>query len=273
MATYAIGDVQGCYREFRDLLDKIQFDPARDRLWLVGDLVNRGPASLETLRFVRSLGESAITVLGNHDLYLLKLAYSGAAGRKRADTLQQVLEAKDRDDLVDWLRKRPLMHLEDGFAMVHAGLLPGWSVTQARVLAEEVENLLAGPDWGRLMDHLWGNQPRAWDSSLKGWDRIRVIVNAMTRMRFCSRDGQMEFDTKGVPEKAPFGHIPWFAHPARASTDTTIVFGHWSALGLKITDNLMALDTGCIWGEKLTAICLETREPVQIQAGKGLVQR
>lgn len=273
MATYAIGDVQGCYRELRELLEKIRFDPSRDRLWFVGDLVNRGPASLDTLRFVRSLGESAVVVLGNHDLYLLKLARSGAAVRKRADTLQQVLEASDRDDLIEWLRHRPLMHLENGFALVHAGLLPAWSAQQARALAQEVERMLSGPDWGQLLEHLWGNRPRAWDPALRGWDRLRVIVNAMTRMRFCSRDGRMEFDTKGVPEKAPYGHIPWFDHPERRSQNVTVVFGHWSALGLKITENLIALDTGCIWGEKLTAVCLETREPVQILAGEGLVHR
>lgn len=267
MATYAVGDVQGCHRELVALVEKIRFDPARDRLWLVGDLVNRGPASLETLRFVRSLGDAVVAVLGNHDLYLLKIAFAGAAARKRHDTLQQVLEAPDAERLIDWLRTRPLMHVEAGHALVHAGLLPEWTVAQARALAREVETVLAGDRCELFMQHLWGNSPKSWREDLVGWERLRVIVNAMTRMRFCTLDGAMEFDAKGPPAGAPPNHLPWFAHPRRASADTTVVCGHWSALGLKIEPNLLALDSGCVWGDKLTAVRLEDRRVFQVQAG------
>lgn len=269
MATYAIGDIQGCYAELRALLDKCRFDPAQDRLWLAGDLVNRGPASLQTLRFVRSLGDTAVSVLGNHDLYLLKVASSGASTRKRHDTLQRVLEAPDRDELIDWLRQRPLMHVEGRHVLVHAGLLPQWTVDDARSLAAEVEAVLAGKRWKDFMERMWGNLPRAWDPSLRGWDRLRVVVNAMSRMRFCSPNGEMEFDAKGPPENAPTGHIPWFAHPRRNSADHAVVCGHWSALGFKMTENLIALDSGCVWGEKLTAVRLEDRQVVQVMAGAG----
>jgi bis(5'-nucleosyl)-tetraphosphatase (symmetrical) len=266
LATYAVGDIQGCYREFRELVDKCGFDPARDRLWLVGDLVNRGPDSLPTLRFARSLGDAAVTVLGNHDLYLLKIAYGGATGRKRHDTLQQVLEAPDRDELIDWLRRRPLMHLHGRHAMVHAGLLPGWTATRARELACEVEEVLAGDACKAFLEHLWGNTPKSWDDGLAGWDRLRVVVNAMTRMRFCTADGVMEFDAKGMPDKAPPDHLPWFAHPSRASAGTVVVCGHWSALGLRMEPQLLALDSGCVWGEKLSAVRLEDRRVYQVHA-------
>ncbi|MCK0511874.1 symmetrical bis(5'-nucleosyl)-tetraphosphatase [Aromatoleum buckelii] len=270
MAIYAIGDIQGCYREFRELIDQCGFDPSNDRLWLVGDLVNRGPASLETLRFVRSLGDAAVSVLGNHDLYLLKIAYAGASGRKRHDTLQQVLEAPDRDELIAWLRTLPLMHLEGDYAMVHAGLLPGWTAERARALAREVEAALSGESCEAFLQHMWGNSPKAWSDDLAGWERLRVIVNAMTRMRFCTPDGRMEFDAKGPPDSALPNHLPWFAHPNRASSDTTIVCGHWSALGLRREPNLLALDSGCVWGEKLTAVRLEDRQVFQVHAGKRL---
>lgn len=269
MATYAIGDLQGCYDEFRTLLDQFAFDPVQDRLWLVGDLVNRGPASLEVLRFVKGLGDRAQVVLGNHDLYLLKIAFSSAAQRKRRDTLQAVLDAPDRDELLDWLRKRPLMHVEAGHAMVHAGLLPCWEVAEARALAAEVEAVLAGPDFGDFLDVLWGNLPNTWHPGLSGVERWRVIVNAMTRMRFCSLAGEMEFDAKGGPDKVPRDHHPWFDHPRRRSLDTTVVCGHWSALGLKIRPDLLALDTGCVWGERLTAVRLEDRAVFQAFARAG----
>lgn len=268
MAIYAIGDIQGCYREFVALIEKIAFDPVRDRLWLVGDLVNRGPSSLETLRFVRSLGDAVVSVLGNHDLYLLKVAFAGVSGRKRHDTLQRILEAPDRDELIGWVRTRPLMHLEGPYAMVHAGLLPEWTAEHARSLAAEVEAVLAGDACELFLEHLWGNSPKVWREDLIGWDRLRVIVNAMTRMRFCTRDGVMEFDAKGAPDSAPPNHVPWFAHPARASSDITVVCGHWSALGLKIERNLLALDSGCVWGEKLTAVRLEDRSVFQVHAGR-----
>lgn len=268
MAIYAVGDIQGCYDSFRRLLDKCRFDPAVDRLWLVGDLVNRGPRSLETLRFVHSLGSAATTVLGNHDLSLIMVA-EGFGKRGKDDTMGQVLAAPDRDELISWLRHQPLMHLEAGFAMVHAGLLPQWKVKKARKLAAEVEVALQGPDYREFLANLWGSEPAAWDDGLTGWARLRVIVNAMTRMRFCSADGIMEFRTKGEVANAPKGYFPWFEVPGRKSADTVLVTGHWSALGLKVTPNLLSLDSGCLWGGHLTAMRLPEREIFQVDCSAG----
>ncbi|MDD3352214.1 symmetrical bis(5'-nucleosyl)-tetraphosphatase [Zoogloea sp.] len=264
MATYAIGDIQGCFTSLAALLKRVSFDPARDRLWLVGDLVNRGPDSLQTLRFIRDLGPAAITVLGNHDLYLLMVAYGAIRSRGKDDTLQAVLDAPDRESLLSWLRTRPLMHVESGCAMVHAGLLPGWTVPQARALAREVEGALAGPYHAELLHNLWGSEPVAWRDDLRDHERMRVVVNAMTRMRFCTVDGQMDFKVKGEVTKAPKGYLPWFEVPGRRSADTTLVFGHWSALGLRVEPNLLALDSGCLWGRELTAVRLEDRSVFQI---------
>ncbi|MBL8434126.1 MAG: symmetrical bis(5'-nucleosyl)-tetraphosphatase [Zoogloea sp.] len=264
MATYAIGDIQGCFTSLMALLKRVDFDPARDRLWLVGDLVNRGPDSLRTLRFVRELGPAAVTVLGNHDLYLLMVAYGAVRSRGKDDTIQAVLDAPDRDALLGWLRTRPLMHVEDGFAMVHAGLLPNWTVTQARALAREVEGALAGPYHADLLHNMWGSEPAAWSSDLRDYARMRVIVNAMTRMRFCTPDGQMDFKVKGEVTKAPKGFVPWFEVPGRKSADTTVVFGHWSALGLRVEPRLLALDSGCLWGRELSAVRLEDRAVFQV---------
>lgn len=264
MATYAIGDIQGCFTSLMALLNRVDFDPARDRLWLVGDLVNRGPDSLRTLRFVRELGPAAVTVLGNHDLYLLMVAYGAVRSRGKDDTIQAVLDAPDRDALLGWLRTRPLMHVEDGFAMVHAGLLPGWSVPQARALAREVEGALAGPYHADLLHNMWGSEPAAWHNDLRDYARMRVIVNAMTRMRFCTPDGQMDFKVKGEVTKAPKGYLPWFEVPGRKSADTTVVFGHWSALGLRVEPRLLALDSGCLWGRELSAVRLEDRAVFQV---------
>lgn len=262
MATYAIGDLQGCLDPLLALLREIRFDPHEDRLWFTGDLVNRGPQSLETLRFVRSLGERAITVLGNHDLHLLALA--AGCGRPRADdTLDGILNAEDRDELLEWLRRRPMLHAEGEYVLVHAGLLPQWSVRQARELAAEVEARLRAPDYGDFLAKLWGNQPDRWDDALQGIDRWRVIVNAMTRMRFCSAQGVMEFQTKGEVRAAPPGYMPWFDVPGRASADATVVFGHWSALGWYERPNLLGLDSGCVWGGRLTAVRLEDRRVFQ----------
>ncbi len=264
MATYAIGDIQGCFTSLMALLKRVDFDPARDRLWLVGDLVNRGPDSLRTLRFVRELGSAAVTVLGNHDLYLLMVAYGAVRSRGKDDTIQAVLDAPDREALLGWLRTRPLMHVEDGFAMVHAGLLPGWSVPQARALAREVEGALAGPYHADLLHNMWGSEPAAWHNDLRDYARMRVIVNAMTRMRFCTPDGQMDFKVKGEVTKAPKGYLPWFEVPGRKSADTTVVFGHWSALGLRVEPRLLALDSGCLWGRELSAVRLEDRAVFQV---------
>lgn len=268
MPLYAIGDVQGCYDSLRTLLDRCRFDPASDRLWFVGDLVNRGPHSLETLRFVKSLGAAATTVLGNHDLYLLMLA-EGFGKRQADDTLAAVLDAPDRDELLDWLRGQPLMHVADGFAMVHAGLLPQWTVDQARALAAEVELWLSGDHCRELLRHLWGSQPDTWRDDLAGWERLRVVVNAMTRMRFCSPAGTMEFHVKGEVTQAPPGYLPWFEVPGRKSADAVLVTGHWSALGLRLEPNLLALDSGCLWGGHLTALRLPERSVFQVDCAAG----
>jgi bis(5'-nucleosyl)-tetraphosphatase (symmetrical) len=264
MATYAIGDIQGCYDSLQRLLEVCAFDPGQDRLWLVGDLVNRGPRSLETLRFFKSLGPAALTVLGNHDLYLLMVAEGGAKYRGKDDTLDDILTAPDRPELLDWLRRQPLCHTEGDYCLVHAGLLPQWTAERARELAREAELALQGPDFHDFVMNLWGSEPAAWSDGLTGWPRLRVIVNAMTRMRFCTLDGTMEFKVKGKVANAPAGHLPWFDLPGRRSADSVLVTGHWSALGLKITDNLLALDSGCLWGGHLTAVRLEDRRVFQV---------
>ncbi len=220
MATYAIGDVQGCYSELRALLERIGFDQSRDRLWFVGDLVNRGPGSLETLRFVKRLGERAVTVLGNHDLHLIALAF-GYGRRRGDDTLDAVLEANDCAELVAWLRTLPLLHAAEGHVMVHAGLLPQWSVERAQGLAREVEEELRGPRHRTFLEQMYGSKPEEWREDLAGIDRLRVVVNAMTRMRFCTPQGRMEFYSKGDSSAAPAGHLPWFEVPGRASAGAT----------------------------------------------------
>ncbi len=264
MPTYAIGDVQGCYAHLGHLLEKINFDPAADRVWLVGDLVNRGPESLQVLRLVRSLGERATVVLGNHDLYLL-MVDAGFSRRGKDDTLARVLEAPDREELLAWLARRPLAHLEGGYLLVHAGMLPAWSAERARALAGEVEDALTGPQARRFLLHLQGDQPDRWSETLAGWDRLRFIVNVLTRMRFCTPDGRLAMRAKGPPEKAPYGTLPWFRVPGRAAATHTVVCGHWSALGFYRSGGLIALDSGCVWGGKLTAVRLEDGAVFQVQ--------
>ncbi|MDR2637719.1 MAG: symmetrical bis(5'-nucleosyl)-tetraphosphatase [Zoogloeaceae bacterium] len=265
MAIYAIGDIQGCFDAFTRLLRACAFDPQKDRLWLTGDLVNRGPRSLATLRYVKSLGDAAVVVLGNHDLYLLLIAEIEGARRAKDDTLQEILDAPDRAELLDWLRHRPLCHVEGEYCLVHAGLLPQWGVKKARSLAAEVEEKLRGEDYRDFLARLWGSKPTAWSGKLEGMDRLRVIVNAMTRMRFCSWEGEMDFSFKGKPENAPSDCLPWFALPQRKSADKVLITGHWSALGLKLLPNLLALDTGCLWGGPLTALRLEDRTLFQVE--------
>lgn len=265
MATYAIGDIQGCYGPLARLLERVAFDPAVDRLWVVGDLVNRGPDSLRVLRSLRDLGPAATIVLGNHDLYLLMVA-AGFKARSADDTLLQVLQAPDRDELLAWLQGLPLLHVEGQHVLVHAGLLPGWTVMQATSLADEVGAALAGPRAQALLKHLAGNQPDRWDDGLVGWDRLRVIVNALTRLRFCTADGQMNLRAKGPPHEAPAGTLPWFSVPERRSRTHTIVCGHWSALGYYREPGLIALDSGCVWGEKLTALRIEDDMVFQVPA-------
>lgn len=268
MATYAIGDVQGCHAELLALLQRCGFDRSRDRLWFVGDLVNRGPQSLEVLRFVRDLGPSAIVVLGNHDLHLLCLA-EGVARAREDDTLAAILVAPDRAPLLDWLRMQPLMHVEGAWAMVHAGLVPQWSIGQARALAAEVERALRAPSYRDFLADLYGSRPERWSDDLAGADRLRVIVNAMTRMRFCSTAGVMEFQTKGEAADTPPGFLPWFdARIARAG-EPAIVCGHWSALGVYVGADVVAIDSGCVWGGTLTALRLEDRALVQVPCAQA----
>jgi len=271
MGTYIVGDVQGCFTELQLLLKKVEFDPAKDKLWLVGDLVNRGPSSLEVLRLVKSLGDGAITVLGNHDLHLLAVD-AGVAQLHRSDTLDEILAAPDREALLDWLRLQRLMHVEGNHAMVHAGLLPQWSIKQASKLAREVESALRSDDYVKFLEHMYGNTPNRWDDELTGYKRLRVITNAFTRLRVCTPEGEMEYKFKGEVEKMPAGYVPWFDVPKRASQDATVIFGHWSALGLKITPNVIALDTGCLWGGSLTAIRLEDRHLFQVECQNPVAQ-
>ena len=259
MATYAIGDLQGCADELDALLAQLPFDAARDRLWFVGDLVNRGPKSLAALRRVHALGERAVVVLGNHDFHLLRRA-AGHARNRADDTLDEVLAAPDAPQLIEWLRHRPLMHAEDGYAMVHAGLLPQWSIEKALALAREVEAALRGPRYREFLGELYGAEPRAWRDDLAGWDRLRVIVNAMARLRFCTPSGDMDVEAKG--RDAPPGYRPWFE--LRPDGEATILCGHWSALGLKLTPKLAALDTGCVWGGSLSALRLADRKLFQL---------
>lgn len=263
MATYAIGDLQGCFRPLERLIASLPYDPSRDRLWFVGDLVNRGPDSLSCLRYVKALGPGAITVLGNHDFHLLCVA-QGVQKMRARDTLEDVLGAPDREELLDWLRHRPLMHVEGAFAMVHAGLLAPWPVPFARELAGEVENALRGPHWRRFLKHLYGNEPFRWRDDLRGQDRLRLIVNAMTRLRVCERDGTMDLGYKGEPDETYSQRIPWFDVPGRRSATHTVVCGHWSVLGLRVGERLVSLDTGCVWGNRLTAVRLEDLRVFQV---------
>ena len=255
MAIYAVGDVQGCCDELERLLEAVAFAPQRDRLWFVGDLVNRGPRSLDVLRLVRGLGEAAIVVLGNHALHLLAIA-RGAAHLRPADRmLQPVLEAPDREQLLDWLQARPVLHHDAalGVTMLHAGLPPQWDVGLARRCAAELEAALRGNHSGRLFASMYGNRPDLWSDDLEGDDRLRFITNALTRLRVCDADGRLLLKHKGPPEKMPPGAVPWFRAPARRWAGARIVCGHWSALGYLDEGGVLALDTGCVWGGTLTA--------------------
>ena len=265
MAIYAIGDVQGCYASLTALLDKIQFDPAQDCLWFTGDLVNRGPDSISVLRLVHSLGDSAVTVLGNHDLHLLAVA-NGHAKQKRHDTLANVLAANDCDELLAWLRTRPLMHRDPvlGYTMVHAGLMPQWDLDEAQRLANEVELMLRSDSYQEFFPHMYGDQPRRWQPGLAGWDRLRFITNVFTRLRYCDENSLLALEEKRAPSEVFAPIKPWFNFINRKSADETILFGHWSTLGFVTTNNVICLDSGCLWGGHLTAIRLDDSAlPVQ----------
>jgi bis(5'-nucleosyl)-tetraphosphatase (symmetrical) len=257
MTTWAIGDVQGCHEPLARLLDALKFDPARDRLWFTGDLVNRGGQSLEVLRLVRSLDACSITVLGNHDLSLLAIAEREEKDQKRVNPdLQRVLFAEDREGLLDWLRGRPLLHVDEalGFAMVHAGLAPKWTLKIAAKRAREVEKHLRGKMRKRLFKQMYGNKPAAWSPSLEGMDRLRAIINVMTRLRYCDVKGRIAFDEKGPPGSQTPGYYPWYEVPGHAPRELPVVFGHWSALGLFRGLGTYGIDTGCVWGGPLTAL-------------------
>lgn len=262
MATYAIGDIQGCFGTFRRLLDRIEFDPARDRVLLVGDLVNRGPQSAEVLRWAMRHERAVRTVLGNHDLHLIARAL-GAVGKKKRDTLEDVLGARDCDDLVDWLRTRPLVYRENGHMLVHAGILPSWTADDAERLAGEVEEVLQSRDAPRLLESVGEPPAQRWSEKLRGMERLRLILQVLTRLRTCTRDGVPCLEFSGPPDEAPPGCAPWFEAPGRKEKDVTVVFGHWAALGLHLGHRVIGLDTGAVWGNKLTAIRLKDRAVFQ----------
>ena len=264
MAVYAIGDIQGCDDELGHLLTRLGFSPSRDTLWFVGDLVNRGPRSLEALRRVKALGASAICVLGNHDLHLLALVLSPHEPVKSKDTLDSILNAPDRDELIHWLRHRPMLHHDAqlGYAMVHAGLPPQWNLAQAQTCARELEAVLRDEQQCReLFANMYGDKPDRWSDDLKGMARLRFITNCLTRLRYCRTDGTLELKFKGQVKDAPGDLLPWFKVPDRRWRDARIVFGHWSALGYYDADGVLGIDTGCVWGEKLCAVRLD--QPMQ----------
>ncbi|HEV7135804.1 MAG TPA: symmetrical bis(5'-nucleosyl)-tetraphosphatase [Steroidobacteraceae bacterium] len=256
MSRHAIGDIQGCCDELRALLARIGFSADRDRLWLVGDLVNRGPQSLEVLRFVRALGDNAIVVLGNHDLHLLAVA-CGSRPARRSDTLEKILQAPDRDSLLEWLATRPLAYFEAGDLLVHAGVVPQWTVAKTLELAREVESALRN-DPGNLFAHMYGDEPDHWSEDLAGTDRLRFAINVLTRVRVCTNEGHINLRLKGKPPAAGSPWIPWFDIPSRRTRGNRVVFGHWSALGLIARQDVIGLDSGCVWGGALTAVDLDS---------------
>lgn len=264
MTTYAIGDLQGCYAPFVRLLDKIAFDPSKDKLWLTGDLVNRGPDSLKTLTFIQSLGSAVTVVLGNHDLHLLAVAH-GVREFKSNDSFDDILKSPLRDSIIHWLLQQKLAHYDKtlNFLMVHAGVYPTWDLAQTLHYATEVESFLQRPDASKLLFHLYSNEPSQWDEHLEGWERLRFITNVLTRMRYLSDDLHLDFAAKMPPDKAPIHLTPWFRFPLKITSQSRIVFGHWSALeGKTQINDVYAIDTGCVWGKELTALNLESCERI-----------
>ncbi|HWK71204.1 MAG TPA: symmetrical bis(5'-nucleosyl)-tetraphosphatase [Burkholderiaceae bacterium] len=269
---WMIGDLQGCHEPLQALLahPEIARDP-QARFWFAGDLINRGPDSLGTLRTVMELGDRAISVLGNHDLHLLAVA-AGVKKPGKSDTIDDILRAPDAQELIDWLRHCPLAHYEQGHLLVHAGVLAKWDVNKTLELAAEVESALRGPDWKKMLHSMYGNDPSHWKDDLSGGKRLRVIINALTRMRMCDGHGHMEFSHKGAPSHGDDGLMPWFDVPGRAIQDETVVFGHWSTLGLLIRPDVICLDTGCVWGRQLTALRLHDQLLVQIPCAQYQAQ-
>jgi bis(5'-nucleosyl)-tetraphosphatase (symmetrical) len=274
VTRYAIGDIQGCHDELRALVARIGFKPDRDQLWFTGDLVTRGPKSLETLRYVRSLAHNAIVVLGNHDLHLLALAFATKRKHKSSDTLDDIFAARDRDALLEWLLALPLVHFDAGYGdlLVHAGLIPQWKAADAIDLAREVEAALA-TNPRNLFDDMYGDQPDKWSDSLFGADRTRFAINAFTRLRICTREGRMDLKMKGGLSQVRLPWRPWFEHEDRQTRNVRVIFGHWSALGLVRAHGVVGLDTGCVWGGSLTALDLDApdAEPVSTPCGGYLV--
>jgi len=256
-APLAFGDLQGCHSPFRELLAKAAPSDGTP-LWFAGDLINRGPASLATLRDVIALGDRAVAVLGNHDLHLLSVS-AGIRKPKKGDTIDEILSAPDAADLLHWVRHRPIAHYRDGMLLVHAGVLPQWDVATTLELARDLEKALRGDNWKETLAGLYGNEPNRWSDGLKGIERLRITCSALTRMRFCNRDGTMEFSASGGLASAPPGFLPWFDVPGRKTADVTVVFGHWAALGLLLRDNLIGLDSGCVWGNQLSAVRLAAK--------------
>jgi bis(5'-nucleosyl)-tetraphosphatase (symmetrical) len=274
MAVYAVGDVQGCLDELEILLERLAFDASSDKLWFVGDLINRGPRSLDTLRFVKALGDAAVVVLGNHDLHLLAVARGGSAWKAGDAGLQPIVDAPDAEELLDWLQSRPLLHddRELGVTLLHAGLPPQWDVTTAHACALEVSRKLAGESAGQVYERMYGNDPDVWRDDLEGWARLRFTINALTRLRVCdARTGQLALKFKGPPSIAPADLQPWFRIPWRKSSGARIVFGHWSALGYVDENGVLGLDTGCVWGGALTGqrIDVQGTAPLQVTSITG----
>ena len=267
MATYVVGDVQGCYKPLKCLLKQVSFDWSKDRLWMVGDLVNRGPDCLRVLRFAHKHRDRIQIVLGNHDLHLLAVA-NGLRRKGRSDTLDKILQADDRDELLDWLRHQPLIHTENGYTMVHAGLPHMWTLEQAHGYAAEVEQALRGREYRKFLANMYGNNPRRWKESLKGYDRLRLITNYLTRMRFIYANGSLDLSSKGQQPDAGRMVAPWFSHKKRETRRERVIFGHWAALGgVAEGKNLYATDTGCVWGDRLSMYCLDTENWHSCQCG------
>lgn len=271
MSTYAIGDVQGCFHSLEQLLTKLNFNPNQDKLWFCGDIVNRGPQSLETLRFIKNLNAGAILVLGNHDLTLLALSV-GAIKAREADTFESILTAPDKIELLEWLQHQPLLHHDPSlkYVLVHAGIYPYWSLEKAKQLAKEVEIYLQSQNATQFLFNMYGNEPDLWNDSLDGFERVRFITNAFTRMRFCTKDGRLNLSANGPVSNSPADCVPWFAFQDRVTLPDPIIFGHWAALGgITEVPDVIALDTGCAWGNCLTAICLETKILTQVSCPKN----
>jgi len=269
MTTFVIGDLHGCLTPLQKLLDKVHFEPASDTVWFVGDLINRGPESLETLRFVKSLGDSAISVLGNHDLHLLAVIH-GIRKTSGKDTLDDILNAPDLNELTDWLRFLPLLHHSEelNVTMVHAGIHPKWDLLQARIMAVEVETALRSDKYVAFLQRMYGNKPAKWSKKLGKHRRRRFAINAFTRMRYCTRKGELDFSQTCAPSKAPKSLVPWYAVPDRKRIDGRILFGHWSSHPAFAVSNVVPLDRGAVWGGSLAALALETGVTTTVDCGR-----